>query len=255
MTLREARHLARRGIRSVSAVLYAGGEFYCPCCQRHLRTFVDSIGGPKSACPACGSLERQRLLILYLSAHTNVLASPMKMLHFAPEQCLHDRFRASSELDYVTADLEHLPLVDVQVDITDMHFEDESFDTIVCSHVLEHVRDDARAMREMRRILRPGGRAFLQHPIDLERAVTYEDPSIVDRHERARAFGQWDHVRVYGRDFIERLRGAGFAVEYVPYRDQVSAEQARRSALLDSDPKRADDIYICSRAAAESGRD
>jgi SAM-dependent methyltransferase len=143
-------------------------------------------------------------------------------------------------------------MVDVQVDITDMQFEDDSFDVIVCSHVLEHVADDARAMREMRRILRPDGRAFLQHPIDHAREATYEDGSVDDPQERARVFGQWDHVRVYGRDFPERLRAAGFSVEYAPYRDQVSPEQVHRSALSDADPKRADDIYICTPAGGEA---
>jgi SAM-dependent methyltransferase len=246
VTSRELRHRVRLGIRSVSAVLYAGGEFYCPCCQRHLRRFVASIAGPRTACPACGSLQRQRLLILYLTAHTNVLNSRLRLLHFAPEQCLYDRFRAAPELDYVTADLADLPMVDVQVDITDMQFEDDSFDVIVFSHVLEHVAEDTRALREIRRVLRPGGRAFVQHPIDHARAATYEDPSIVDPAERDRAFGQRDHVRVYGRDFIERLHAAGLTVEYIPYRDQIPAEEVHRLALHDADPKRADDIYICT---------
>lgn len=188
----------------------------------------------------------KRLLTLYMSLNTDVLTLPLRMPHFAPEQCLHDRFSAAPELDYVTADLLDLPMADVQVDITDMQFDDGSFDVIVCSHVLEHVSDDAQAMQEMRRVLRPAGRAFLQHPIDHGRTQTYEDPSITDPRERARAFGQWDHVRVYGRDFTQRLHAAGFAVEYVPYRDQLSPEQVRRLALRDPDPKRADDIYICT---------
>ncbi|MGH3607862.1 MAG: methyltransferase domain-containing protein [Pseudonocardiaceae bacterium] len=247
---RALRHRVRRGIRSVSAVLYSGGEYYCPCCQRHVRSFVSSIAGPATACPACGSRLRQRLLVMYLDQHTDVLTAPLRMLHFAPEQCLHDRFRATPQLDYVTADLEDLPMVDVQADMMALPFEDASFDVILVSHVLEHVPDDARAMRELGRVLRPGGRAFLQHPIDHARAETYQDPTIVSEEARSAAFGQGDHVRVYGADFPQRLQDAGFAVQCVPYRDQVSAEQVRRVGLHDPDPKRADDIYICT--AAES---
>jgi SAM-dependent methyltransferase len=194
-------------------------------------------------------MQRQRLLMLYLSSETDVLSAPLRMLHFAPEQCLHDRFSAAPNLDYVAVDLLDLPMVDLRVDITDMQFEDQSFDVILCSHVLEHVPDDLRAMREMRRVLRPGGRAFLQHPIDHARERTYEDPSIVDPGERNLAFGQEDHVRVYGRDFPERLRAAGFTAQCIPYRDQLPSEQVQRLALWDPDPKRADDIYVCSPAA------
>ncbi len=235
----------------MAAVLYAGTEFHCPCCDRGLRTFVSSIAGPRTGCPACGSLQRQRLLMLYLSERTDVLTAPLRMLHFAPEKCLYDRFRIAPELDYVAADLIDLPMIDVQVDITDMQFEDESFDVILCSHVLEHVPDDGRAMREMRRVLRRGGRALLQHPIDHARPETYEDASIIDPQQRELEFGQWDHVRVYGRDFVDRLRAAGLSVECVPYRDQLTAEQIRRCALDDPDPKRADDIYVCTPEPAD----
>ncbi len=241
-----ARYHARNVIRSASAILYRGGEFYCPCCQRQLRRFMSSHAGPHTTCPACGSFQRQRLLILYLTEHTDVLVSPLRMLHLAPEKCLYDRFRAAPQLDYVTADLLDLPMVDVTLDITNMQLDSASFDVIVCSHVLEHVIDDGAAMREMRRILRPHGRAILQHPIDHALAETYEDESIIDPADRARAFEQSDHVRIYGRDFIDRLRASGFTVDCVPYRDQVSSEETRRLALEDTNRKRADDLYICT---------
>ena len=260
---RALRHRVRRGIRSASAVLYAGSEVYCPVCQRHLRKFVPSKlestlgppaqqpagspGDPSLACPACGSLTRHRLLILFLANCTDVLERPLRMLHFAPEPCLHDRFRASPHLDYVAADLDAgRPMIDVAADITAIPFPDDSFDVAIASHVLEHVPDDVRALRELRRVLRPAGRAFLQHPIDPSRKRTYEDATIVDPDERRRAFGQHDHVRVYAEDFGERVRGAGFSVDLVRYRDRVSAEEARRCALRESGPLRGDDIYVCS---------
>jgi SAM-dependent methyltransferase len=245
---REIRHRLRRAVRAGSAVLYAGDEVYCPCCQRNLRTFVGSAAAPNKVCPACGSRERQRLLILYLIAHTTILTSPTRLLHFAPEQCLHDRFRAAPRLEYVTADLRGLPLVDKRMDITETHLPDESVDIIVCSHVLEHVDNDAKALREMRRILRVGGKAFLQHPIDAARRRTFEDASIVGWEERSRAFGQGDHMRIYGRDFAERARSAGLAVECVPYRDRFSPEDVDRYGLRDGGSLRADDIYVCSKS-------
>jgi SAM-dependent methyltransferase len=191
---------------------------------------------------------------MYLSDHTDVLSAPLRMLHFAPEQCLYDRFRATETLEYVTADLEQLPMVDVQADITEMPFDDGSFEVVIVSHVLEHVPDDLQAMREIGRVLTPDGRAFLQHPIDHARAATYEDSSITDPEGRSRAFGQWDHVRVYGPDFTARLQDAGLSVECVPYRDQVSAEDVRRVGLHDPDAKRADDIYICTPAGTAANR-
>jgi SAM-dependent methyltransferase len=241
------RHQVRRGIRLASAVVYAGDQVYCPCCERSLRRFLRSPYGPSLACPACGSLERQRLLMLYLAAHTDVLESPVRMLHFAPEPCLYYRFTAAPQLDYVTADLDDaMPMIDVRADITVLDFSDDSFDVVLCSHVLEHVDDDAQALRELRRVVRPTGRVFLQHPIDPARERTYEDWTMVEPGDRSRAFGQRDHVRVYGQDFVERVRAAGLTVEFVPYLDQVPPDQVRRFALRDGSSLRGSDLYICS---------
>jgi SAM-dependent methyltransferase len=134
------------------------------------------------------------------------------MLHIAPELCFIDRFEALPNLDYITADIES-PLAKVKMDIHDIPFEDNSFDIIFCNHVLEHVRDDLQAMREMHRVLKPGGWAILQipffHPIPDE---TLEDPSISHPKMREKVFGQDDHVRLYGHDYSQRLASAGFQV-------------------------------------------
>lgn len=164
--------------------------------------------------PSTLSLERHRLLWLYLNEHTTFFTAPHKVLHFAPEQAFYKRFRKLKNLDYTTTDLKS-PLADIKADICDLPFEDNSFDFILCNHVLEHIPDDTKAMKELYRILQPGGTAILQIPQDLERDKTFEDDSITDSRERARIFGQYDHVRVYGRDYFEKLRSIGFEVQEV----------------------------------------
>ena len=164
--------------------------------------------------PSTLSLERHRLLWLYLKNHTNFFTKPHKVLHFAPEQAFYKRFRKLKHLDYTTTDLES-PLADVKADICDLPFKDNSFDFILCNHVLEHIPNDQKAMQEIYRVLSPGGTAVMQIPQDLNREKTFEDDSITDPKERARIFGQYDHVRVYGRDFFDKLRSVGFEVREV----------------------------------------
>lgn len=164
--------------------------------------------------PSTLSLERHRLLWLYLKDHTPFFTRPHKVLHFAPEQAFYKRFRKLENLDYTTTDL-HSPLADVKADICDLPFADNSFDFILCNHVLEHIADDHKALQELYRVLAPGGTAILQIPQDLSREHTFEDDSITDPKERAKIFGQYDHVRVYGRDYFDKLRSIGFDVEEV----------------------------------------
>ena len=177
--------------------------------------------------PSTLSLERHRLLWLYLSRETNFFEEHLKVLHFAPEQAFYKRFRQLANLDYVTTDL-NSPLADVQADICALPFGDNSFDFILCNHVLEHIPDDRKAMQELFRILKPGGTAILQIPQDLNREQTFEDDSITDPSERAKIFGQYDHVRVYGRDFFDKLRAVGFEVEEIDYTRQLTAEEIKR---------------------------
>lgn len=180
--------------------------------------------------PSTLSLERHRLLWLYLKEHTNFFDQPLKVLHFAPEQAFYKRFRNQKNLDYTTTDLES-PLADVKADICDLPFEENSFDFILCNHVLEHIPDDEKAMKEIYRVLRPGGRAILQIPQDLKREKTFEDDSITDPKERATIFGQYDHVRVYGRDYFNKLRHVGFKVEEVDLTSEMDAALVERYRL------------------------
>jgi len=180
--------------------------------------------------PSTLSLERHRLLWLYLKNETDYFKAPKKVLHFAPEQAFYKRFRAMKNLDYTTTDL-NSPLADVKADICDLPFEDDSYDVIFCNHVLEHIPDDTKAMQELYRILKPGGMAILQIPQDLQRVDTFEDNSITDRNERAAIFGQYDHVRIYGRDYFDKLRTIGFKVHEVDYTAQLDAAEVDKYRL------------------------
>lgn len=180
--------------------------------------------------PSTLSLERHRLLWLYLKNETNFFTAPLKVLHFAPEQAFYKRFRKLSNLDYTTTDL-NSPLADVKADICNLPFEDASYDVIFCNHVLEHIPNDTKAMQEMYRILKPGGWGVFQIPQDLKRATTFEDDSITDRKKRAEIFGQYDHVRIYGRDYFDKLRSIGFTVDEVDYTTSLSADAIERFRL------------------------
>lgn len=230
---------------SVRAFLHRGDAVHCPCCDGSFAEFIRHRGRPHARCPRCGALERHRLLWLYLTERTDLLSSPRSLLHFAPEPAYERRLKAIPGLRYVSADLDS-PLAMDAVDIMDMPYADGSFDAVLCSHVLEHVNDDRRAMREIRRVLRPGGWAILMSPIDGRRTTTLEDPSITTPADRHRVFGQSDHVRLYGHDFATRLAEAGFAVRSDRYVEQLDPELVDRCGLRRDDDEafRDEDIFF-----------
>ena len=180
--------------------------------------------------PSTLSLERHRLLWLYLNEQTDFFAAPKKVLHFAPEQAFYKRFRQQKNLDYTTTDL-FSPLADVKADICNLPFGDNQYDVILCNHVLEHIPDDTKAMQELYRVLKPGGMAILQIPQDLHRTITFADDSITDQRERAKIFGQYDHVRIYGRDYFDKLRSIGFRVIEEDYTNKISPELVKKYCL------------------------
>lgn len=180
--------------------------------------------------PSTLSLERHRLLWLYLKNETGFFSKDLKVLHFAPEQAFYKRFRQLKNLHYTTTDL-NSPLADVKADICDLPFKDNTYDFILCNHVLEHIPNDTLAMKELYRVLKPGGTAILQIPQDLKREKTFEDNSITSRKERAKIFGQYDHVRVYGRDYFDKLRGIGFRVEEVDYTSRLRDSEIEKYRL------------------------
>lgn len=180
--------------------------------------------------PSTLSLERHRLLWLFLTKETNFFTDHLKVLHFAPEQAFYKRFRNIPHLDYTTTDL-NSPLADIKADICNLPFDDNTYDVILCNHVLEHIPDDTQAMKELYRVMKPGGWGVFQIPQDLNRATTFEDNSITDKKERAKIFGQYDHVRVYGRDYFDKLRSIGFQVEEVDYTKTFEKEDIERYCL------------------------
>ena len=208
----------------------------CPVCGARYRKFMPYgyVQMRENAlCPSCLSLERHRLLWLWFRRETDLLQAAPRTLHIAPEVCLmrHLKRRFADRPErYVTADLES-PLADLHFDVQQIPLEDDAFDVLICNHLLEHVADDRLALRELHRILRPGGWGVLLSPVELDRTETFEDDSITDPDERTRIFGQYDHRRIYGTDYADRLREAGFAVEVIDYAAQLGDEACRRHAL------------------------
>jgi SAM-dependent methyltransferase len=181
---------------------------------------------------------------LYLNSKTNLFdGKPKTMIHVAPESCLESRFRQRLRDGYLTADLVN-PRARIKMDITQIQYPDQSFDVIYCSHVLEHVPDDRKAMREFLRTLKPDGWAILLVPITATK--TLEDPSITTPEERLRQYGQADHVRRYGPDYLDRLKEVGFQVSVSHVQDLVSPEQAVRMGLT----KASGEIFFCAKPPA-----
>jgi SAM-dependent methyltransferase len=212
----------------------------CPCCGGAFPQFLEFgvVPRPNALCPGCGSLERHRLLWLYLREKTRFFSDPLRVLHMAPEKILQQAFRHRENLRYISGDLYSQDSM-VTLDIVKLPFRDGTFDVIFCCHVLEHILDDRAAMRELRRVLSHDGWAILQVPLDSAYERTFEDPSIVTPEERERHFGQRDHLRLYGRDYGNRLEEAGFRVVVDRFSSELGAETMERYCLL------SEDIYFC----------
>ena len=220
-------------IRPILAFALKGNNYTDPIDGKSFKHFLPYGYGKQRLnvlSPSTLSLERHRLLWLYLKNETDFFTANKKVLHFAPEQAFYKRFRTQSNLEYLTTDL-NSPLADVKADICALPFEDNAFDIILCNHVLEHIPNDTKAMQELFRVMKPGGMGILQIPQDLSREMTFEDNSITDKKERAKIFGQYDHVRVYGHDYFDKLRQIGFKVAAVDYTSQFSAEDIRTFGL------------------------
>ncbi len=220
-------------IRPFLILFYKGSKFTDPIDNKSFRKLLPYGYGKQrenALSPSTLSLERHRLLWLYLKNETDFFTAKKKVLHMAPEQCFLKIFRKLKNLDYTTADL-YTPHVDVKADILDLPFKENTFDVIFCNHVLEHIIDDKKAMQELYRVLKPNGMAILQIPQDLSLEKTYEDFSITSEEERAKHFGQYDHVRIYGKDYFDKLRSVGFKVEEVDYSKTISSELVKKYCL------------------------
>ena len=244
-------------VRPILAFMLKGNTFTDPIDGKSFRVFLPyGYGNQRNnvLSPSTLSLERHRLLWLYLQNETDFFqseldsdspvtqnkriklrkdaetSSALKVLHFAPEQEFYKRFKKQTNIDYTTTDL-FSPLADIKADICNLPFEDNTYDILFCNHVLEHIPDDTKAMQELYRVLKPGGMGIFQIPQDLSRATTFSDNTIIDQKERAKIFGQYDHVRVYGRDYFDKLRSIGFNVIEEDYTNKISSELVEKYCL------------------------
>ncbi len=239
-------HIPRRWLQRMASwavplmgLAYKGRGRECPVCGSRYRRFMPYgyvTSREDALCPHCLALERHRMIWLWLSECSDLFESRPRLLHIAPEVSLMRHFKRlyRGTVNYITADLES-PLADMHFDVQHIPLEDCSVDVVICNHLLEHVEDDRRAMRELYRILRPGGWGIALVPEDRSLPTTFEDDSITDPKERTRIFGQYDHRRTYGRDYDMRLAEAGFRVERIGYREQLTEAQQRLYAIGSDD--------------------
>lgn len=236
-------------------VFSLGNRLECPFCGWRFRRFRPAgfhypviiekrvIGGhwhEDNVCPRCMSNARERLAYLYLKDRTSVFKQPARLLHIAPEPQLSRTFKRSPNIKYVSADLFE-PGVMSRFDIQRMPFRDQTFDVVICNHVMEHVSDDSVAMAEVHRILKPKGWAMLQVPIALALDRTIEDPTAKTDEERIERFGQEDHVRLYSQpDYIERLQSAGFSVKAESYPVALGSDKVERYGLVQEE-----EVFVC----------
>ena len=216
------------------SLLLKGDKFTDPIDGKSFRKFL-SYGYNKlrknALSPSTLSLERHRLLWLYLINETVLFEKKIKLLHFAPEQAFYKRFKKLNNIQYDSIDI-NSPLAKIKADICDLPIKDNTYDFILCNHVLEHVLDDKKAMSELYRVLKKGGTGIFQVPIDMNRKKTFQDDSITDKLERNKIFGQYDHVRVYGKDYFNKLENTGFKVQQIDYSKEFSNEDILKYSII-----------------------
>jgi predicted SAM-dependent methyltransferase len=206
----------------------AAGFLHCPICGTTASRFLPfGLANRRNAqCPTCGSIERHRLVWLYLNEHSDFFHRRHRVLHTAPEPCLEPRLRGHHGRRYISVDAFN-PAADVQADLTDLPFPDAHFDVILSSHVLEHIQDDLAAMAELARVLKPGGWALILVPYD-PTAPTREDRTLSTPAQRMAAYGHPYHYRIYGTDLTDRLKGAGLSTRILSTNSLLSGHRKRR---------------------------
>jgi SAM-dependent methyltransferase len=215
----------------ILSILNYGNGFYCNCCNNKIKKFrpggkkiplfdkIRVIGAgyhENDYCPVCKSSYRTRIVKLYLD-YIGILGKNIRVLHIAPEAQLAFILSKMPNIEYIAGDaapeLYSYYIYSIRVDLTSLKFDNNLFDLVICNHVLEHIPDDRQAMKELYRVLKPGGLAILQVPISYSIDHTIEDHTITSEEERLKNFGQKDHVRIYGPDYFKRLENTGFKTE------------------------------------------
>ena len=220
-------------IKPVIRLYLSGNRYTDPIDGRSFRGFIPygyNNVRKNALSPSTYSLERHRMLWLYLKNETDIFTKKIRLLHFAPEPAFHKIFKNCNNISYDTIDL-NSPLAEIKADICNLPIENETYDYILCNHVLEHIDNDIKAMRELYRVLKKGGIGIFQIPIDVERKNTFEDPSITSPKQRNKIFGQYDHVRIYGMDYFDRLKSVGFSVNQIYYGEKLSEEEIFKYCL------------------------
>ena len=252
MKLKRALHSLKRSIHPkrirTKFLHYAlkGNNVQCPCCSSSYLLFLPAglQKRPNALCMNCGSLERHRALWIYLKEQGEIFNSQVKLLHVAPEKLYYKKFSSHKNISYYPIDLNpenyNYGRKTIKMDVTRLNFPDEFFDAIICNHVLEHVVEDTKAIKEIYRVLKPGRWAILNVPIDLAREKTFEDAAVTDPVKRMELFHQPDHVRIYGKDYITRLTNAGFQVETIDYGSRFLAVEQFKYGI-----KASELIFFC----------
>lgn len=225
--------------KMVAPVLYKGNKVECPVCERSFSKFLsygsDVAHRENVLCPYDLTLERHRLMWLYLKGYTDFFTKPdLKVLHIAPEQCFHGKFKKQANLEYLTGDLVS-PIADMHFDLHDIPLEDNRFEVVFCNHVMEHVEDPIQCMKELYRVMQPGGWAIMQVPQDFSREETFEDPSITSPEDREKYYWQKDHIRLFGKDYPKWLEKAGFTVEAFDKEKEIGPDKIERYRLSHSE--------------------
>jgi SAM-dependent methyltransferase len=217
----------------VISVLLVGKRFQCNCCGMSFRSLLKKGNFNKrrnAFCPNCFSLERTRVLLFYLEKETDIFFKPVKLLHFAPEPSLKKIFKNHKNITYTNGDI-NPDFADEVIDITKIKYPENTFDYIICSHVLGHVPDESKAVKELLRVLKPDGIALLLTLIDWNRAKTYENPHALTKFQRLQHFSEPDLLRLHGADFKERISTGGFKVEMINYAEQLGIEYHKKFSL------------------------
>lgn len=240
---------ASRQLRYAALVVTRPGALQaktCPVCSRRLVGFVH--GG--KLCPFCTSFPRHRMFWPLMQRWLAGACETVRVMHVAPDKCLRQPLLSHPNVQYLGIDRftpgHYYPPDTRPGDIECLDQPTDAFDLVICSHVLEHVNDDAAALRELFRVTAPGGVALLCFPFR-PGAVTHEDPTITDPNERARQFGQWDHVRFYGEDAADRMRAAGFEVTKLQAREVFDELSVERFALEPSEV-----FFVCRKPGTTS---
>lgn len=213
-------------LRKAVSVFYSGNKFECPVCGFHARKFIPVHNGKSHLCPRCGSIERKRLLWLYMENEIEIgEKNNFRVLHFSPSAALRGKFQVMKNIEYEPTDIFN-PLIKHHFDITQIPFNENYFDLIICYHVLEHVENDRKAIQELFRVLKREGVALIQVPFSENE--TLEDAGVTNPNERKKLFGQEDHVRYYGRrNFLSRIQQSGFKAEEIKYAQTLDEEKIR----------------------------